>query len=379
MMDRSILFIDGADCHLGWGRSVNLAKAFAKNGCNVFYSEYSKPLYKNRIKLIDSDDFPILRTTTLPLRYNVTRSIGVKIIIRQIIRALEKAEFNPEVLIVCHVTDIRIIRALKQRFKPDLIIYDCADDRAAHCSPHLDQRLADLAKRLEKNETKLIGEIDMVLTVSSKLNKRVSPINKQVYTVPNGVDLSLFNMDSVKTIPLDLSSIDRPIIGLVGNLAHWVDFDLILWLARIRPEWSFVLVGGNLIDDALIRSFPDNIHYLGKKPYAEIPGYVANFDVCIVPFKDCDVAEGSDSLKVLQYMAMGKPVVSTAYRGAKSYGGLISVAETKDDFLSSVEWHLSNDSPSVCEERIEVVKEHSWQNRIERISEILDTHFDLAL
>ncbi len=371
MINSSILFLNGADYTLGWGRSVNLAKAFAAKGCDVFYSEYPKPLYKKRDRLLDGKRFPVLCPSGLPaVRYPFLRGLNKWYLLSQLTRAIDSKRLHPDIMWVCTVTDPQIVEYLQRRYAPRFTVYDCADDRMAHAAHTVS---TGYIKKMETMEAELLTKVDVVFVVSSKLSERISSMHRNVFLVPNGVDLGLFNINSVSVMPPDIRCLGRPIIGFVGTLGHWIDMELVIWLAQTRPKWSFVFVGpyeANSIDRL---NFPDNIYLLGKKPYTDIPSYLANFDQCIVPFKDCRVAEASDSLKILQYLAMGRPITSTMYNGVKDYNGLVKIAKTRHDFLAAIEFYLSEDSAEIVAKRVHVAKEHSWYEKASTILDIMST------
>lgn len=372
MMKKSILFINGADYTLGWGRSVNLAKAFASQGFDVFYSEYPRPILKERASISASQGFSVLRPSGLPImRFQSLRGLNTKHQLRQLIRAMDKKNFRPDIIIICTVTDAIIAETIKQRYKPCIVIYDCADDRVGFAAPFI---TASHKERLDMMEKKLIAKSDVVLVVNDNLFHRVSAINKNVYHVSNGVDLNVFSMEAVKELPEELAEIPSPRIGYIGTLGHRTDQELLCWLTKERPQWSFVFVGPMEEPDLPIGDIGKNAYFLGSKPYSQMPAYIASFDVCIVPFRDCPSAVGSDPLKVLQYLAMAKPVVTTDFKGGNQYEDNVIVAETRLDFLTEIERQLQNNSELACKKRTSIAEKHSWQARTKEILGVLKTH-----
>lgn len=368
-MGNSILFLEGSDHSLGWGRSFSMAKAFVAAGCSVLYSEYPRPvLYKDRGFFKDSDELNILKPVGLPaMRYPFLSVVHRRMLLKQIADAVDKIQFTVDVLWICTVANVGLIKDLIKKYRPRLVVYDCADDRAAHSAPFISEQYV---KRVIAAEKKIFKEADIAFAVSEKLTGRLSTYVK-TYFMPNGVDLSLFHSNNTIKKPTDIASINGKKIGFVGNLGYWIDTDLIKWLSEKKPDWSFVFIGSSDVDvDAL--SFADNVRFLGVKPYSEVPSYMAALDVCIVPFKDCPIAQGSDSLKVLQYLAMGKPVVATSYKGVRDYEGIVSVAKTKLDFLKAIEGYIDCNSSDLINKRIDVAREHSWGKRIDQVLAILE-------
>jgi glycosyltransferase involved in cell wall biosynthesis len=150
-----------------------------------------------------------------------------------------------------------------------------------------------------------------------------------------------------------------------------MDVPLLTYLARKRPQWNIALVGYVWFgfDPEVFRPFP-NIHVLGPKPYEDFPGYLKGMDVCIMPFPLNDITRNGDSLKCYEYLAAGKPVVSTPVPSALRLPQVVRIADTPDAFLSAVEASLTEDV-SAIQRRLDAVRPFSWESRIAQKAEII--------
>jgi glycosyltransferase involved in cell wall biosynthesis len=218
------------------------------------------------------------------------------------------------------------------------LVFDLADDLAAYNTNV--RRYRYISSCVDK----LARKADlMVVTSPTLLDKYRNKTEKCVF-VPNGFDEKLFD-GKPKPVPSDLAGIPRPVIGFVGVLFSFLDYDMIYDAATAIPEASFVFVGpveksGRAGVERL--ETLSNTYFLGRKPKHDIPAYVSNFDVCINPFKVDNVSRSASPLKVIEYLACGKPVVSAPMEGLSraEVGKWIRFAE-RDHFAAALAKALS--------------------------------------
>ena len=188
-----------------------------------------------------------------------------------------------------------------------------------------------------------------------------------------GVDYDHF-ADVRPEPPEDMAGIARPIVGYVGLVDEArLDCGLLERMARAHPEWSIVLVGP-VQDDVLIRTlrYP-NIHFLGLRPYTELPRYVAAFDVAIVPYKMDAATHNINPTKLLEYMAAGKPVVSTALDEVKRYYlDRLCIAEDGGAFIRGVERLLAGEATLPIEANRALASERSWESVTSQMRELVE-------
>ncbi len=210
-----------------------------------------------------------------------------------------------------------------------------------------------------ESEIQLLRSADVILATCSKLAERCRVWNDNVTVVPAVVNLDAFPLEKNEVgqtekniVPVDsrrtnmrpLSDLARPIIGYVGGLHKLIDYRLLTDMARVRPEWSWVLVGPAAVDVRELVKL-SNIHLLGRRPHSEIADYIREFDVCVVPYLDTELTATVVPLKVNEYLAMGKPVVSSALPTVCEFDNhhqtLFTAPNQCDRFLESIEHALS--------------------------------------
>ena len=198
-------------------------------------------------------------------------------------------------------------------------------------------------------------------------------INSQTFLVPNAVDFDQFRTAAKPdwVPPQDMLSLKRPILGYAGEIAEWFDSELVHDLAAQNPGWSIVLIGRIHVDISGILKLP-NVHYLGLKNYADIPSYMSQFDVCLLPFKISALTNAVNPIKFYEYLAMGKPVVSTPIREVQYYRDIVEIAE-RSEFSAAVKRALetSGDQERTAR-RLKIAENNTWDKRIEEIVRILN-------
>lgn len=176
--------------------------------------------------------------------------------------------------------------------------------------------------------------------------------------------------------PADVMNIPHPRLGYFGAIETWLlDQQLIRYVSERRPDWHWVLMGlkAARLD---IESLP-NVHYLGSKPYAEMPRYAAGFDVCVLPWvTDNEFVSYGSAIKVREYLATGKPVVMTPLYEYERMGDVLRIARGDDDFIARVEDALLCDDEAQRAARQQSVKASTWDARAEEVSREIERLLD---
>ena len=150
--------------------------------------------------------------------------------------------------------------------------------------------------------------------------------------------------------------------GYFGLIAAWTDIELIEWLAIQRPQWNFLLVGhAQVAVDALARL--PNVRLVGPQPYESLPGWAKAFDIAIIPYRMNRQVQNANPLKLREYLATGKPVVTVPAPEVDRFSELIRIAQTRDEFLAAIEASLLESDAHAPERRMRAVREMSWENR----------------
>jgi glycosyltransferase involved in cell wall biosynthesis len=214
---------------------------------------------------------------------------------------------------------------------------------------------------------------DLVLYVSRALYEKEREGNPRSLLVRHGVDLTLFDPGKALEArkPPELVNIKRPIVGFLGEIEDdTTDMELVAAAARALPKVSFVFVGRLLADASPLRGLP-NIHFVGKKPYEEVPRYGVQFDVAILPWKRNWWAHYSNPIKLMDYLALGLPVVSTAFLEALYYQDVIYVARSDDDFIQGIVEALDGRGVGSVERRRARVLGATWEQVALHIAQII--------
>ncbi|QSQ26977.1 glycosyltransferase [Pyxidicoccus parkwayensis] len=279
-----------------------------------------------------------------------------------------------------HLLRLQVLRAMKQlKFKKpiswsflpasapvsgtlgeEFVVYHCVDEFSAFSDTN--------GKHIAELEERLLRRADLCITSAERLRENKSKINPRTVLVRHGTDFTHFvkACDAATPIPADIANLPRPIIGFFGLVADWVDQEAIIATARAHPEGSVVIIGKTTpdCDDSKLRA-EKNIHMLGRKPYADLPGYSKAFDVALMPFKVSELTLNANPLKVREYLAAGLPVVSTDLPEVRKVG-LCKIASNTEDFVRKVDECLA-EGPGPKRERADRIFSESWDARVDEI------------
>lgn len=245
------------------------------------------------------------------------------------------------------------------------VVYYCVDDHASFSGYNRDQVLRD--------EEELSRRADLVVTTAQALQEAKKGWNRHTLLVPHGVDYEHFERSVTDnfTIPMDLVDIPEPRLGFIGLIRDWVDLDLLASAARQRSHWHFVMIGDSTIDLSRYRAEP-NLHFLGRKPYEELPAYCQHFDVGLIPFKVNDLTRAVNPIKLREYLAAGLPVVSTPMPEVQQYDHLIRISDSVDSFVEAIEASLGEDSEA-RKTRSQTMRNESWPEKVKTICDHLES------
>lgn len=256
-----------------------------------------------------------------------------------------------------------------------------------YCMADFPQLTPDSA-RIVESERLLLEQSDVVFANCEQISTRLLDWTTRVDVFPPGVDLAAFPPpetpsvnDAVVPVPdsggKQLPSLRRPIIGYVGGLHRHVDFDLLAQMAEARPDWSWVLVGPFQTSVEKLEGY-ENIQLMGPKPHDTLSGYLRSFDVCIVPYLKSAYTETVVPVKINEYLASGKPVVSTDIPTVRKFNELHRVLITRDnnrdDFLEGIEEALllPNDKATINHRRA-VAALCDWGVQLEAMSKLIES------
>jgi glycosyltransferase involved in cell wall biosynthesis len=252
------------------------------------------------------------------------------------------------------------------RLNEQAAIYECVDDFTSS------RGLID-PKVIGRLERRLIEAVDLLIVTAPALLESKREGARRAILVPNGVEAEHFAQaaDPALAVPEELAGLRPPVVGYLGTLNYWIDTHLLGRLAREHPDWTLVLVGPDdlLADLAPLEGLP-NVVRTGRVPYADVPSYVKTFDVCVNPYVLDGVAEHCSPLKLYEYLATGKPVVSVDMPEARQFAGLVRIAQNADEFIRLVEEAIS-DGDGRSAARMAEARNHTWRKRFADVSAAL--------
>ena len=258
------------------------------------------------------------------------------------------------------------------------LIYQVSDKYDANQMDH-----ATASNVIADMHTDLLSRADLVYYSGRKLFEEESAKHLELAgkarQLEQGVDFDHFAAATSQAWPQpeEIAEVPHPRLGYFGAIEPWlIDQQLVRYVSGKRPAWHWVLVG--LRASPLEIESLANVHYLGSKPYAAMPQFAAAFDVCILPWvTDNEFVNYGSPIKVREYLATGKPVVITPIYEYEGLDGILRVSRGYDDFISKVEDALHNDSADKSAARQQAVRESTWDNRAEQVSDAIATLLNL--
>ena len=259
--------------------------------------------------------------------------------------------------------------AMLGAFNETGVVYDCMDELAQFKFAPPD---------LMRRERLLMANADIVFTGGYKLFTAKSKLHSNVHFFGCGVDVHHFGAarSSDTSIPAD-ARFDTKIAGYFGVIDERLDYGLIGALAESHPELNVLMVGPTAkVNPADLPGAP-NIHWLGQRPYDELPRYVKAFDVCLMPFAINEATEYINPTKTLEYMAAGKPIVSTPVADVvRNFTPVVTVAGTPAEFIDAVIKRAEDPDKSLIADGIEMASQSSWESIVSRMSELMSEAVD---
>lgn len=260
-----------------------------------------------------------------------------------------------------------------KHFTPIASVYDCMDELSAFKGAHSD---------LPELEQQLFQRVDVVFTGGQTLYEAKRNAHKSVHAFPSSIDVSHFGKArAITSDPPDQAEIPHPRLGFFGVIDERFDIELLDALARRRPDWHFVMIGPVVKIHSSLLPRHQNIHYLGAKKYDELPSYLANWDVALLLFARNESTRFISPTKTPEYLAAGKPVISTSIRDVvRPYAelGLVKIADSPDEFIRAAESILEGSGNRV--EWLNRVDDFlagmSWDRTCQQMSDLINAAVD---
>lgn len=258
--------------------------------------------------------------------------------------------------------------ALLDIVRPAVVVYHCVDDIAA-------QKGVDAAS-FKAAEERFARRADLVIASSAPLAERMRTLSGNVLDAPNVADTALFATALERgRVDEAVEPLPRPRIAFHGAVvATKLDLDLLVELARSRPEWSFVLAGpvgaGDPSTDVSRLEEVPNVHLLGSRRHEQLPGVLRGVDAAIIPYAVNPLTRAVFPMKVYEYLAAGLPVVTSPLPSLEGVPGIVT-ADGAAAMAEALDRALASDSSARRAGRSRLAQAHSWENRIAEIEAAL--------
>jgi len=280
-------------------------------------------------------------------------------------RVMDRLSMQQPILYIWHPSFADVIG----RFGERLVVYHCYDEYAAFTG-------SDRA-RVATQEARVLERADLVLAVSEGLYAKKRQQNANTHLVRNGVDYPLFASARERATPVasELAGLRRPVVGCITRIVpDYFDALLLREVFARRPDWSFVVVGPECSSsDALtaLKALP-NVHLVGRRDLSALPSYLKGFDACLIPYVLTENKLLADPLKLYEYLAAGKPVISKPLPGLSSFADVVSFATTADEWIDAIDTAIRSDSEAMADRRQAVARQHTWDARVDHIGRLIE-------
>ena len=331
----------------------------------VFYVE--EPMFGNGSMRIDVREAEAgVRVVVPHLPEGLRSEIATTAVMKEMIRRLF-LEHRIHEYMFWYYTPMAL--TFTNHFSPIASIYDCMDELSAFKGAH---------DRLPALEKKLFQHVDLVFTGGQSLYEAKRNSHPAVHAFPSSIDVSHFGKArSITTDPQDQAAIPNPRLGFFGVIDERFDIALLKAVATKRPDWQFIMIGP--VVKIHPKSLPKsaNIHYLGPKKYDELPTYLANWDIALLLFARNESTRFISPTKTPEYLAAGKPVISTSIRDVvRPYADLqlVKIADTPEEFVRAAEDILANTNEDRdWTARVDdFLADISWDKTWRQMSELID-------
>ena len=348
-----------------WQRPQQLLSRIACSGEPVFYlAPTNDPRFSDRQEKGLLDDIDVL----LPNLFHVWIHTGDGFDVHQheltpgiaeelgerLLALLKQAGTHFPIYLVQHPSWYPLVELLKEKHG-GMVVYDCMDEHTGFANARIE---------IAQCEDALFRTADLVFATSRVLYDKARKISANVELLRNGAEVERF-ADPAPNGKLD-DYRSGPIIGYYGSIRDWFDQDLVVYLARARPSCNFIVIGDeNTIDLSKLKQQP-NVHVFEPVQYNLLAGYLAYFDICLIPFKITPLTLATNPVKFYEYLSAGKPVVSTRLPELEDYSGICALAETKEQFLDAVDAAIREGQSADVQrrkQREDAAHENSWDAR----------------
>lgn len=290
--------------------------------------------------------------------------ISVKKTLHKINKFLKKEQYKNIILWSYYPLNVEYFDEIEH----SVSVFDTVDNWCEHAS------YKKFHHKLQKNYKRISEKANIIFVLSKNGEEIFLPRKENIFHITQGVDLAHYMIKN-KLISNDIAKIHHPIIGYLGIIQeNRVNFDMIKYIAKKNLDKSIVLMGPiwNKDHEKLLKEH-SNIYLLGAKKYKDAPDYINQFDVGIIPHLVNDFIKYTCPMKIYEYLACGIPIVTTDTPGVEQFKNVVSVANDFEKFNIAIQYELNNNSQEKIDERLKIVKEHTWEKKVDQMLSHIQT------
>jgi glycosyltransferase involved in cell wall biosynthesis len=279
-------------------------------------------------------------------------------LVKEALRGPLRGQFNHPVQ---WFYDPMAVRAFAGHMGEVATVYDCMDELS---------QFKGAPPEIRNREAELLDLADVVFTGGRRMWESKSKQNANCHFYGCGVDVPHFNKarSPQTVVPDDIARLTKPVLGYFGVVDERMDYELLTKLARANPDWSIAMVGPVAKVDPASLPRVDNLHWLGGRDYAVLPACCKGFDVCLMPFALNEATEYINPTKALEYMATGRPIVSSGiYDVIKNFGTVVQVADSHDKFIELCLAAAQRPDQERVEKGLKMASANSWESIVEKM------------
>ena len=359
---RDVFVFSVIDWHFRIQRPQQLARGFAKTGGRVFF--FSNHFVDSNVPGYEIEQLD----PKLPLYQIKLHVEGAPAIYFD--PPTEKAQANLELSIAKFILDYGVVSTvtiIQHAYWYPLVCHLPNTYRVYDCMDH-HEGFGNVPEKLIEIEKDMLKRSDMVVVTSTWLERLAKGFNQNVAVIRNACEYEHFSQSPADVFK-DPSG--RKIIGYYGAIAEWFDIEIVRAIAVTFPTCLVLLVGNDTVQAGRLLSDLPNVMFTGEVPYAKLPYYLYSFDVCLLPFKVIPLTLATNPVKIYEYLAAGKAVVSVDLPEIVQFGGLVRRAATLDDFVSLVGEEIEPKSVSDSDgssARRTFAAEQTWDHRVAELN-----------
>ncbi len=267
--------------------------------------------------------------------------------------------------------DPMAVTAFAGHMEEQAIVYDCMDELS---------QFKGAPPELVRRERELLAVANVVFAGGPKMAKSKSRFNSNCYSFGCGVDIKHFGKArrAATKLPPEIAAMPGSVLGYIGVVDERVDYDLLAKLADHNHRWHVAIVGPTAKVDPAEFPVRPNLHFLGRRDYAELPAYAKGFNVCLMPFARNAATEYINPTKALEYMATGRPIVSTGVEDVVlQFSEVVRIASRHEEFIAACEESVVQPNARRIRAGMKMARGNSWESIVAQLEKHVEDVLNL--